>query len=101
MTTKHFNERINRLKELGLKRTEIVNIIKKGMLFLYNNPHMENTAILVKELKERFYCEDGSVGEDIWLITRDGRLTTTMLRPRNRPKTTEYFKGIDSIVIAC
>ena len=78
-----------------------MNIIKKGMLFLYNNPHMENTAILVKELKERFYCEDGSVGEDIWLITRDGRLTTTMLRPRNRPKTTEYFKGIDSIVIAC
>ena len=101
MTTKHFNERINRLKELGLKRTEIVNIIKKGMLFLYNNPHMENTAILVKELKERFYCYDGSKGEDVWLITQDGRLTTTMLRPRNRPKTPDYFKNIDNVVIAC
>ena len=101
MTTKHFNERINRLKELGLKRTEIVNIIKKGMLFLYNNPHIYISSSSSATTKQRFYCEDGSVGEDIWLITRDGRLTTTMLRPRNRPKTTEYFKGIDSIVIAC
>jgi len=101
MTTRHFAERLNRLKEIGLKREEIVKIIKQGMDFLYTNPNMSNTAILVKELKERFYCEDGSKGEEIWLITQGGRLATTMLRPRNRPKTPEYFKNIDSVVIGC
>ena len=101
MIRRHFIERITRLKEAGIDKSEIKRIVGLGLRFLNNNPHMENTAILVKELKERFYCYDGSKGEDVWLITQDGRLTTTMLRPRNRPKTPDYFKNIDNVVIAC
>jgi|ETN07SMinimDraft_1059922.scaffolds.fasta_scaffold54252_2 hypothetical protein len=99
MIENHFIERIDRMKELGLDTTEIRTMINKVIRFLMVNPHMENSAILVKELSERFYCKDGSKGEDLWIITRGGSLLTTMLRPRNRPKTINHFTNVDYVVI--
>ena len=98
MITEHFKERVGRMKEIGLRFNDQKDILIRVMKFVLKNPHMKNTAILVKELNKRVKCSDGSVGEELWIITQGGKLATTMLRPRNRPKSRKYFKNVDYVV---
>jgi hypothetical protein len=97
MITEHFKDRISRMIEIGLNKDEIKEILNKARKFLFNNPTKGNSAILVKEFDDRQYCMDGSSGDEAWVITQQGNLATIMLRPRNRPKTPDYFRNVDYV----
>ena len=99
MLDKHTIERLQRLKEIGMKSNEIKYLISKTLPFIQESFRGNGVAVRLKKTHYKYKTSDGSNGNEIWAIARWGKLRTIMLRNEWQSKTPESF-GVDRVVVS-
>ena len=99
MLDTHTIERLQRLREIGMKTTEIKYLISKTLPFIQESNRGNGVAVRLKKTHYKYKTSDGSNGNEIWAIARWGKLRTIMLRNEWQSKTPESF-GVDRVVFS-
>lgn len=105
MTTYHAMKRIEErlINEASFHTDKVENILKMTMDTAMRRPYVRQAIYLgklPKKIELKMVGKPFSIADELWAIVRDNRIITMMFRSSKKPKTPNWFSGVDVVTSA-
>lgn len=84
---------LDRCKTRGLPAENIARVVASKL-----RETVRDAAVLVAELDRKVTLNDGSNGDEVWAIIRDGLIATVMLRRKSQRDTVRNL-GVAAVIL--